>query len=197
MSIWYRRIFCLVAIYTLQRLLFIVFNLEALRAVNLLDWLVAIADGIRFDLCAIATINAPIILSHYLGLGLVRLKPPLSRGQLLNATNFVVFVVFLVTNIPAVLFGIIDSRLFSFTGRRINLNFLEIMGDVREQAWGLLTQYWWLTLLGFIASLAIIIFTRDADCELRPIRSKRNEITRVFLWLTMAGVIIRGGLLSH
>lgn len=193
MSIWYRRIACLIVIYALQRFLFVSFNSEALRGVSTWGWLFAVADGTRFDLCAIATLNAPLILLHYMCLVIVKWRAVRDQKYLTKAANWVVFILFLAVNIPAILFGIIDSRLFSFTGRRMNWNFFEIMGDVREQAWGILTQYWTLSLLGFLVSVTFIALTKDRHHGINPIRSIRHETARVIIWILLAGILIRGG----
>ena len=145
MNLWHRRIVALIAAYTLQRMLFIGFNLPSLEAVPDSIWLLALMDGLRFDLCIIATLNIPLMVLH----GMRRFAP--STVGKVWIDRFV-SLSFLVVNLPIIFFGIVDSRLFSFTGRRISPAFFSIVSDLKGQTFGVLLQFWYLSLPAFLAT---------------------------------------------
>jgi hypothetical protein len=64
MNIWSRRFFWLLAAYTLQRALFFAINYQTLDQIPALTLLQALWEGVRFDLCVIATVNVPLIAAH-------------------------------------------------------------------------------------------------------------------------------------
>ena len=152
MAIWYRRIFCLLAAYAFQRILFFGFNYTALAEVHTLTLLLSVLDGIRFDLCVIATVNLPLMAMHGL-----RFSPVMNRSS--KWIDNAVSTLFLLSNIPLIIFGIVDSRLFSFTGRRISPDMFAIGGDIKGQSLGILIQYWFITIPGLIAVVAFSVFT--------------------------------------
>jgi phosphoglycerol transferase MdoB-like AlkP superfamily enzyme len=148
LNLWYRRIVSLIVVYTLQRMLFIGFNLSSLETVPDRVWLLALLDGLRFDLCIIATLNIPLMVFH----GLRRFAPSLTPKIWMDRF---ISLSFLMVNLPIIFFGIVDSRLFSFTGRRTSPAFFDILADIKGQALGILLQFWHLSLP---ASLALAFF---------------------------------------
>jgi hypothetical protein len=195
MTIWYRRLFWLIGIYSFQRLLFVFFNFESLKTVSGSAWLWAFLDGLRFDLCTIATINTPIIAAHYSLEYLIWWRKPAAdkaekSNQLLNR---MIGVIFFATNIPLIIFGIIDSRMFMFTGRRSTLDLFAIMGDVQEQAFGIMLDYWQLTFLTIGIVVAMGWQTWGEDFGHRPGRARSNDYRVALLWSVLAALLIRGG----
>ena len=195
MKIWYRRLTWLIGIYALQRILFIFFNLNALKAVPPAEWAVALIDGLRFDLCTIATVNTPIITLHY-GLELVlrqRYPEQINFERINRLLNRFIGTTFFLLNVPLIVFGIIDSRMFTFTGRRSSLDLFSIMDDVKEQAAGVVLDHWPLTLL----TIGIIVLmgwhTWQTNFSQTPRKPLRRDLSKVLLWGILAGLFIRGG----
>jgi len=195
MRIWYRRLIWLLAIYAFQRLLFFYFNAAALNSVPIGTLLWSLSEGLRFDLCAIATINTPILALHYsFYLITSSLKaPPNAKWRTARLGNQVIGLIFLAANIPMIAFGIIDSRMFAFTGRRFTLDLLAIAGDIQEQSLGILVQYWPLTLISFAAIGLFSWKTMQID-HIQSIKpSGKKEVYRVMLTSALALLLIRGG----
>lgn len=188
MEIWIRRILSLLVAYALQRLLFLSFNFSVLSLMPTLTLVLAILDGIRFDLCVIATVNLPLLVIHSL-----RFMPLKA-----NATRWIdqfVSVLFLICNVPLIVFGIVDSRLFTFTGRRISPEIFDIGGDIKGQSLGILIQYWYITLPGLLAVALFARFTwqtnhsRGAAGQV----SLRSNGALTILTLAVGFLLIRGG----
>jgi phosphoglycerol transferase MdoB-like AlkP superfamily enzyme len=195
MKIWYLRFFLLLAAYSLQRFLFIYFNFSALRHIPINHWALALLDGLRFDLCVIATINTPLIAIQYLW-GLLISRRSISRLKHKGTTRIVnqsISFLFLIFNVPLILFGIIDSQMFPFTGRRSTLDLFEIMGDVREQAANILLDYWPLTLLSFFVVTILAIATWQKHSHPISFGSKRRVLVTLLAWTIVTSLIIRGG----
>ena len=201
MNLWHRRIVALIAAYTLQRMLFIGFNLPSLEAVPDSIWLLAMMDGLRFDLCIIATLNIPLMVLH----GMRRFAP--STVGKVWIDRFV-SLSFLVVNLPIIFFGIVDSRLFSFTGRRISPAFFSIVSDLKGQTFGVLLQFWYLSLPAFLATAFFCWLTwqrktgdfPDLDSE-QPLKSIK-QTTRLKIkknwppitaFVAIGFLLIRGG----
>ena len=195
MKIWRRRLYWLIAIYTLQRFLFVYFNFDALRTVPLTGWLLALLDGLRFDLCTIATINTPIIAFHYgMGLLLRRRHPNIkSTDNSFRLLSRLIGTIFFATNMPLIIFGIIDSRMFTFTGRRSTLDLFAIMADVQEQALGVMLDYWPLTALSLGLVVTMGWYTWQRDLSQTPWKANRKERVYLLVWAVVAALLIRGG----
>ena len=195
MKIWRRRLYWLIAIYTLQRFLFVYFNFDALRTVPRAEWGLALLDGLRFDLCTIATINTPIIAIHY-GIELIlrRRHPNIESNDKSNRfLSRLIGTIFFATNMPLIIFGIIDSRMFTFTGRRSSLDLFAIMADVQEQALGVMLDYWPLTVLSLVLVVTMGWDTWQKDFSPNPWKANRKERAHVVLWAVLAALLIRGG----
>jgi phosphoglycerol transferase MdoB-like AlkP superfamily enzyme len=184
MSIWYRRIISLLLAYFVQRLLFIGFNFKALAAIDGLRLVSAFFDGLRFDLCIIATVNIPLFAIHAL-----RGLPMLSRHP--KWLDHAVSLLFVLTNVPLIVFGVVDSHLVSFTGRRISPAIFEIGGDIRDQSIGIMLQFWWIT----IPTVALILIFAWYTWQKDHSRSTYNWSFLQNTWPKSAGFVLIGLLL--
>lgn len=195
MNVWYKRLIWLLAIYAFQRVLFVYFNFASLTNISPSEWALAILDGFRFDASVIATLNLPILLIQYL-LQLAILKKSLAPdvATLKNRyVNRVAGTLFLLVNIPPIVFGIIDSRMYTFTGRRTTLDLLYLMGDAKEQGFSLLLQFWPLTFSGIAVTSAMAWHTMQRHHAPRKIRSGRREALFALTILLFGIFLIRGG----
>ena len=189
MNIWYKRLLLLMAAYLLQRVLFIVFNLSALQGVPSSEFIFALLEGVRFDLCVVATINVPLIAIHFLR------ETSLPKRAVVFFDHFIGST-FLAVNIPLIIFGIIDSRLFAFTGRRTSIDLLAIGSDIKGQAFGILSQYWYLTVPGLlvVGAFAWLTWQRNHDQAALTKSSIRTSSPMVVVATIAAVLMIRGGL---
>jgi phosphoglycerol transferase MdoB-like AlkP superfamily enzyme len=195
MNIWYKRLTWLLVIYAFQRALFVYFNLASLANISTSDWVIAILDGFRYDISVIATLNLPIASIQYL-LQLFLLRQSLSPEIAIlknRIVNRVAGTLFLLVNIPPIAFGIIDSRMYTFTGRRTTLDLLYLAGDAKDQGFSLLMQYWPLTFSGVAVTFAMALHTMQTRHEPRMIRSKRREAVFAVVILFAGLFFIRGG----
>jgi uncharacterized sulfatase len=188
MTIWYRRISSLIVAYLIQRLLFIGFNFSSLSSVSPLTAVAAFFDGMRFDLCIIATVNLPLIALHSL-----RASPLVVRHS--RWLDHFVSGMFAAVNIPLIIFGVVDSKLFTFTGRRISLEFFDIAGDIKDQSIGIMIQFWYVTLptIAFITLFSWFNWQKKHDIVARNPKSLRHNAWTTIAITTLGFILIRGG----
>lgn len=191
MRIWIRRLLLLFVSYELLRFLFWALNAQALAAIPTDAKLLSFIYGLRFDLAAIATLNAPLILIHSLR---VLRMPQVIRTSL----DHVIGLLYIIANIPLLVIGIGDTQVFSFTGRRTTPDFFGIGGDLQRQASALILQYWYLTIfgLGLCAVIIFITWQKDHDKDSLLPRYSRRYAFGVFTFLVASFLAARGGLQS-
>jgi phosphoglycerol transferase MdoB-like AlkP superfamily enzyme len=126
------RLLAVLSIYSIQRVLFLLYNLDVFRAAPWREIVHAFGFGVRFDLVAVFMINSPLIALAYFP------WPGRIPGNL--ARWFDRF--FLLLNTPFLFLNCADLEYFEFTGRRTTMEILRIHDDIRNQAGQLLVHYW-------------------------------------------------------
>jgi uncharacterized sulfatase len=152
----------------------------------------ALTDGIRFDLCIIATVNIPLLALHAMTqLPVFRIAKPGSPSP--TWMDHSISALFLLANIPLIAGGIIDSQLFAFTGRRMSLDLLAIAGDIRSQGADVLLQYWYLTLSGLLAVGIFGRLTWQVASDAHTTGDWRPQNTKLLGIALIGFILIRGG----
>lgn len=196
LAVWLRRFWVASAAYMFLRILFLLFSWNSLKDIYWAEFVSAFIQGLRFDLAAIVTLNAPLILMHVALLWIqdssLVSSPSASRRWGMFADRFI-FVLFCIVNIPFLVIGTADTLLFTFTGRRTTPDFFGIAGDIRQQGISIILQYWWLSLLGVIVCMVFI----SASWIITPRAKLRVGGTKgwfVFLCFVAGSVLLaRGG----
>lgn len=190
--IWIYRILSLEFIYILTRCCFAFFNRHALRDLPSTDVFLAFFDGLRFDLCAIATLNAPIMLFDSIRALKAYENIP---EKLKHFQKVFVYALFLIANIPFLIWGFIDSKMYAFTGRRTTPDSFGIKKDIGDQAFGVVLQYWEISLLSAItfAGLMYLSWERQHKVTVKN-RTFKGKATTGFLFILISVLAIRGGL---
>ena len=124
-------------VYMLLRVLFWGFNASWFEGLGGGILLTAIGKGILFDLSAVIYSNLLIIVLSLLPFGFVQHR----------VYQLVLKIIFLLVNGVAILMNAIDLRYVSFTGRRMDQSSLNILGDIQDQAFQLVGNYWGVSLL--------------------------------------------------
>lgn len=179
-----RRLGLLLVLYTLLRLLFLIFNYPEFAEAGAGQILFAFAHGLRFDLAAILAINGLFILLSLLPAGKT-LHPGYQR---------VLKWVFILGNAPFIALAMVDVEFFKFIGRRTSNELLSITGDITDQLVQLLGYYWYLA-LGF---LLLLVGLAKAFPKAPALPAPAGKVwVRSLRLLLVAGFVvlgIRGGL---
>lgn len=189
MRIWLRRLIVLVISFELLRLLFWWLNSLALASVSLNEKLLSLILGLRYDFAVIATINVPLMALH--SIRLLRM-PDRYRNFIDHAIGFL----FVIVNLPLIAAGVVDAKIFAFTGRRMTLDFFAMGTDIQRQGLAILLQYWMLTVAGLSLCGALIYVCWQRDHYRDTIvagRTKGHHFLRGFLFIAVSFLAIRGG----
>ncbi len=141
-SLLISRLGLLFSIYFFCRVLFFIFNYSHFETSDFSSLASAFFYGMRYDITAIVISNILFIILHLLPF------PFFYSGffqKLLKA-------IFLIVNIPFLLFSLIDVGLFRFTGKRSGSEILHIMSygqDFMNTAPKMIVDFWYLLLLFF------------------------------------------------
>ncbi|HTO16027.1 MAG TPA: sulfatase-like hydrolase/transferase [Edaphocola sp.] len=139
----------LLLVYTVFRAMFYIFNLNELESLTWSQLPSILKGGFRFDISAIAFLNAIWVL-------LVLIIPANAKNKLLK---FILMFTFLVPNIIAFLFEISDWIYFNFNRKRATFEIFDLIfskGDFLILLPSYLVKYWFVPIIG-IAFIAIII----------------------------------------
>ncbi|MCX6116310.1 MAG: sulfatase-like hydrolase/transferase [Proteobacteria bacterium] len=198
-QIWIKRIVGLFLIGQLLRLMFFALNVSTLGAISGSEIITGFLVGLRFDAAIIATLNGPLIILHYF-------RKFLHDLRWRKGFDDFVSVLFIFKEIPLIVVGIGDANLFPFTGRRANLELLDLSKDLGNQSIGLLWQYWYLTLLGIALVFFFALFTWQQDHSPSHRRALRihlpfklpryisDNILKKIIFLIIFIICARGGL---
>lgn len=134
------RLAFLMSVYTLCRVLFLVFNYNKLHGSGFANLAYAFFFGLRFDLSVVFSVNVLFVMLSMLPLPLT------------NHSGWQKFLkwLFVVSNIPFIFMNLADIEYFKFTGRRTSAEILKIAGDVGQQAPQLALHYWYVWLIFLI-----------------------------------------------
>ncbi len=135
-----KRLLLLLAIYTLCRVGFYLFNLRSFSDVAWNQVAAAFFQGILFDLNAILYINIPFIL-----LSLLPLKVVYTRGYQLALKIY-----FIITNLVPVFFNVADFEYAKFIGKRSDSSIFDVKKDIVEQFGQMAADFWYLTLIAVV-----------------------------------------------
>lgn len=120
--------------YILTRCYFLAINSGYYVSEPAGDILLALMHGLRFDLSAIALLNAPLLLLLFVSIWF----------RALLATNMkLIFLYLFVVNVSAIVINFIDTAYFPYTGRRSGPEVLSMANDVVSQLPELIFVYWW------------------------------------------------------
>lgn len=179
------QILLLLVIYSISRAVFTLINSDHFKGLTAGSYLRMAIYGLRFDISAILTLNAPYIILLFLSFGLLRYR---WWERSLN-------ILFIVVNLIALAFELSDWAYYSFTLKRATSDVLDMVGrkgDFINLLPHFLTQYWYIFLV-FIAVCFCFIKINNAICQRYPAIGKNAapDLKQVFIRI-LAFVIITG-----
>lgn len=176
------RIFWLLVIYSLTRVLFLYFNFQALSQNPTSDIFAAFLHGVRFDLAGILYTNAPLL---FMWLAPVRWQArPLWKRLELG--------LFFTLNLLFIGINILDVEFYKFMGKRLSIDIFGIQKDIQQQSVSVLLTYWHLVLIWLSLSfLALWLYRRTP--VLRPVDSLGADVLWKALALALIVLGMRGG----
>lgn len=177
--------------YTVERLLYLVWNWNFFQHQPLADILLAFLHGLRFDLSAVAILSAiPFLISAVISMW----KP---RWENASVTRYSLAALFLIFQTPTMLLNLGDTEFVSFLGRRYTFDALFFMREVPGKFWSLASFYWFLATIIFAIYVlyATALFLAANYWKPNPIVNARwRRAVNCFVALIALAIASRGGL---
>jgi phosphoglycerol transferase MdoB-like AlkP superfamily enzyme len=179
-----KRLFLILVIYTLCRLVFYFSNLQDFQQASFGNILLAFILGLRFDLSIICITNSVFIIFSILPFDFI------NKELYQKILKFI----FLLVNIPMIILNMIDVELFKFRGKRSTNEILAMANDIKDQSFQLILHYWYILLLGaMLIYLLIKFYPKDDKKPSRYIHYALGYIA-FLLFLGFTFLAMRGGL---
>ncbi len=181
--ILFKRLLLGLLFYPLVRMVFYFCNLDYFSGIDLIDIISALVYGLRFDLSTLLVVNAPFIILSVI---------PFRRS---GVYNFLLKILFIIPNIIALIINIVDLEFFSFLGKKMTVDILEMGNDISDQFVQLSLYYWYLSVPAVLLILILwklyptlkssIMYERELGL------SKTLPLALLIIVMTFIG--IRGG----
>lgn len=183
---YYVRLFLVILLFSLLRIIFLISNYDSFNGITLTDW----KSGFWFDLVTIALIYLP----HFI---LCALPHPFQQNKLIWILRLISF---LIPTLLSVALNLMDSVYFHFTQKRSTFDLISTFSegnDVGQLVGTFLKNYWYLILIFlFIVYYSIKIYVRiDRTDKTKP-KYIQHSILMILL-LAIQVIIGRGGLIIH
>lgn len=184
-----QRVIVIMILFSICRLLFLLFNFSYFSDEGFLSLLSAFFYGLRFDVTAVVICNLPFLFFHFF---------PFSFFYRKSYQGFLKFL-FLLVNIPLLLLNCIDLALFRFAGKRATADVIKIMSfgdDFTNAVPKMVADFWYILLLFFLLTYLLLRLYNRIHWE-SPANSTLNKWmnmrwVRPFLHLLMAGLVFVG-----
>ncbi|UTA66307.1 LTA synthase family protein [Emticicia sp. 21SJ11W-3] len=190
--VWFKRLAWLLVIYTILRVLFVIFNLYSFQNLGFGAIGESFLVGLPFDLSAIFISNSLLTLCSLLPFRFV------------DTPRYQVFLKYLywIPNIVFFWINIADFEYYKFIGRRTIFDVFGIIRDIGQQAFNLMGAYWYLLIIwGVISYLFIKGTPTTARINMVRVYAEndvifRNKYVKVAVWVLTLGIsiiVFRGG----
>ncbi|MSP38274.1 MAG: alkaline phosphatase family protein [Deltaproteobacteria bacterium] len=162
-------------LYTVSRLLFLLFNYTLFHQSDINHVVTAFLIGARYDIAAICRTNAIFIVLSMLPFLWVE-----KRGY----QTFLKWLL-VISNLPFLILNVVDYEYHKFTGQRASLSLLDMGNDISNQIGQLSFHYWYLTAISILVGLALW-YLQPA----RPIVTNSSDaFSRAKSWLILVLVL--------
>jgi phosphoglycerol transferase MdoB-like AlkP superfamily enzyme len=185
-TFWIKRILWVQLFYIILRILFLTFNYNTFQYADFQQISTTFIEGFRFDLSI-------IFLSNILFTILVLIPLKIVQNQVYQKIiNWIYWIV----NILLFAVNIADFEYYKFIGRRTNFEVFGIIGDIKNQALGILLKHWYLPSTLILLSFFFIKFSPKIIVqEVYPKTYKFVISKSIFLLFSLGLTILifRGG----
>ncbi len=172
----------LFGLYQILRALFFFNNPDLSQNVPLEAIALAWLHGFRFDLSALAIINAIPFIIYCL--------PAPWRVETIRKSLFTL--VFVGLNSAFIIVNIVDAEYFQFAARRATLNAFAMKTDLINQFWQIAAYYWHYS-LGLLATPMIVFAIAKRNFITSAPQSQRSNLGSLGLIILVIAALARGG----
>jgi len=176
-----KRLLLIIAIYTLLRAGFCIYNYNFLKTLSAYNILFSFIYGIIFDINSILYTNIVFIFLSLLPFDFI------------NKKSYQIFlkIIYFVINIPFIFLNIGDYEYSKYTGKRIDKSLLLMFEDVISQIGQYIINYWYFSIVAFLIIITLIkIYPLQESYKSKLSWSK--SITIFIITLSIIFVGLRG-----
>lgn len=177
------RIFLVIVIFEISRLLFILFNSGFFSKFSTGEILSVFWYGLLFDISAVLYLNSLFILISVLPVKFRELKP----------VKLIMKILFFIVNGIAIVFNIIDCEYYKFTNKRTGIDFFRTDNEVDKIIWNYLLDYWYLLLIIIALIILMIYLYNRKKIRIIPAYTLKSYLIQVFIFILTIGLFITGG----
>lgn len=164
-----KRLFLLILVFQLSRLIFLIFNYEYFD-IDFIETIKIFFFGIRFDWFAIVIFNSIFIVLHFI------------PGNFKNNKTYqkTLFIYFITINSIVLIFNFIDIEYFKFTNKRITADFFHLI-STGDDTWVLLPQFlkdfWYILILWIITIFKLwFIYKKVLKVKFSNIKANYKQV---------------------
>ena len=183
-----KKIFLLIIIYFISRLLFFVNNFSSFNITEGTSWLTPFLESLRYDLSILLYINSIVLLLVFFPFNL-RLKEWYQK---------LVNIVFLFVNIPFIILNNVDIEFFQYNQKRITSDFVDLLflgNDTFQILPSYLLTYWPILLLTLFQVYILVKYSGFRPKKvISNFKSFSNSLLTLLLAVLFFIVGARGGL---
>lgn len=185
-----------VLFYFFARAEFLIWNWSLFKNKPAQDILWSFIVGLRFDVAAILTLTAPLLLLAFVP------WPRAWNGLWATVT----WVVFSVLQVPFLILNLGDTEFINFVGRRFTFDSLFVVNEIPGKVWNFVSSYWLLFLVNTLIVLLFVLLVRKVTLagfeKLQWTVHSRKDKAKLwlahgflcFVALAISVIGIRGGL---
>lgn len=181
-----RRLFSVLFLYTLCRLIFWLFNYKSFPGADTDDVLIAFAHGIRFDISAVIYINLLFIL----------LSVPEAFARMPYWYERLKTRVFYITNTAGLLINLIDVAYFRYQKKRTTFELFSGENDIIKLLPSYIRDFWYILLILAVLVFIMVIFYKQTQKAV-PAEKKSFTVLKSITYILFIGLLVigmRGGL---
>ncbi len=181
------------AFYFIARIEFLAWNWNLFRNKTTIDILWALFVGFRFDISAVLSITAPVLLLSFIPWP----KKWESRWEIST------WAMFCLLQIPFLILNLVDTEFINFVGRRFTYDTLFMLSETQGKMTGFVSTYWQLFLINTLLAIAFAViswkvlraqfFTLWTSNLKNSAKHWRTHLLFYFMAVAVSIVGIRGG----
>lgn len=177
------RLLLVLALFELNRFLFILFNLHFFSKYPSFELISTFWYGILFDISAILYLNSIFIIISVL---------PFQFREYSPLKTFIKILFFIVNSL-AIMFNIVDCEYFKFTNKRTGVELFKPENEAGSMLGSYLRDYWHLLLI-FIAFVIVLVFLFNKIKQKRfPAYTLKSYLYQFLIFMGTMGLFLVGG----
>ena len=180
-ALLFYRLFTALFLLSISRWMIYLFNINIFHKLSFDEAFHLYLVGLRFDVCVLAYLNLPLILTYSLPI-------PFFQNKYIQK---IISVVYVILNSIAVIMNLVDVVYFRYIGKRMTSELLQFLGNKNEN-FGLLGQFandfWYIIVASVVFTLVLIVVAKETEMRQNDNQEfNRNKL--IFRYISFAVIV--------